>query len=143
MIYGLDLSMSKIGVAILDDDKNFIASKLLKPKASLSHGDKLHFYKTELQKLLGEYEPTIIMIERGFTRFNKTTQVQFRVHGVINMLFRRYKQVYVSPTEAKKMITGRGNASKKEVIKSVEKRIGIKLSEDESDAYAVALCADI
>lgn len=139
MIVGLDLSMTKCGVAILDDSGDLIYSELLKPKASLSHGKKLAYYYHEFNKLITEYEPTDVVIEAGISRFNKSTQAIFRVHGIANMAFRNINQTYVNIMTVKKDFTGNGKADKDAMIREVGRRFGVTVSDDEADAIAVAL----
>lgn len=139
-IYGLDLSMTKTGIAILSEEGELIHSELVKPRANLSHGNKLSIYKDAFNRLIGEYEPLIVGIENAFTRHNTSTQVIYRVHGVANMIFAKYKQKYYQATTVKKNMTGSGRAKKHDVMRAVYEKYGVRVSEDEADAIAVAYC---
>lgn len=48
----------------------------------------------------------------------------------------------VSPSEAKRALTGKGNASKEQMIEAAWAGFGAKLSKDMADALGVALAAD-
>lgn len=135
--YGLDLSMTKTGVAIFKRDK-LHHYELIKPKTTLSNQLKLKAYYDRFSELIELYEPYLVGIERGFTRFNKSTQVIYRVHGVANLAFADYEQIYISPTDVKKTFTGNGKASKADMIDQALKKYRVKVSEDVADAIAVA-----
>ena len=88
--------------------------------------------------LLDKYKPEKIIIEQGFTRFNKSTQALFRVHGLANYIFWKYEQIYYPSTTIKKIVGGKGNIGKKqlrEIIKLEHPEISFN-SYDESDAFA-------
>ena len=128
----------------------------IKTKDKDTHGKRLNQIKIEIQKLLDKYPPYEIAIERGFSRFNTSTQVVYRVHGVINEMFKDYKQVYYPPKKVKEAIT-KGDATKKQVREEIRKHypdiefskievkdkktkeIRIEENEDESDSFAVGL----
>lgn len=140
-LYGLDLSMSCSGVVVFDLDGNvpvFITSIPTKDKNS--HGQRLEVISKAIHEIREQYPPAIVAIERTFNRFPTSTAVLYKVHGVINHLFRDCEQVYYSPKEIKNMIST-GNASKEKVRKKIE-MVYPDISfnnEDESDAFAIAL----
>ena len=141
MIYALDLSIALTGVAIYNDKKEvvFIGSIATYPKDT--HGVRLNMIKEYISELMVDFPPSKIVIERGFTRFNKATQVLYMVHGVVLELFKDYDVIYYPPKTIKHAITGKGNASKLEVRESVQQYfpdIDIK-NYDESDALAIGL----
>jgi len=105
-----------------------------------THGVRLNQLRTEVKKLMTEYPPYKVAIERGLSRFNTATQVIYRVHGVINELLKDYEQNYYPPKKVKAAIVN-GKATKKQVQeKIIEMYSDIKFrNEDESDAFAVGL----
>jgi len=69
-----------------------------------------------------------------------STQVIYRVHGILNYIMSEFEQIYYPPKTVKEAIL-KGNATKKqvqEVIKNKYPDIVFK-NEDESDSYAVGL----
>jgi Holliday junction resolvasome RuvABC endonuclease subunit len=106
-----------------------------------THGKRLYTIGQELVKLKDTYKPSVVTIERGFSRFNTSTQVIYRVHGLCNYLFHDTEQVYYPPKKVKEAII-RGDATKKLVQKIINNAYpDVKFSdEDQSDAFAVALC---
>ena len=138
-IYGLDLSMSDTGVTIFDGDKPvFIGSIATNPKKT--HGERLKEIYDFLSFLKDKYTPDVVCIERGFNRFNKSTEVVFRVHGCVNMLFYDVEQIYYSPKEVKSTLVD-GKASKEELEnKILELYPDVKFrNNDESDSFAIVL----
>lgn len=105
-----------------------------------THGERLHTIRQRIGDAMDGFPPKVAVIERGFQRFPTATQVQYRVHGVINHLFKDVKQIYYPPKKVKETILN-GNATKKQVQEVIQKKYPhIRFSnEDESDAMAVAL----
>ncbi|MBD8836291.1 crossover junction endodeoxyribonuclease RuvC [Paenibacillus sp. CFBP 13594] len=143
-LYGFDLSMECTGVTIFDlDSLNPVLVTSISTshfKKSATHGQKLKYIEDEIINILEEYPPYIITIERGFSKFNLSTQVIYRVHGVVNKLFHQVDQIYYPPKTVKEAIC-RGDATKKYVQDTIHKQysnIEFK-NEDESDSFAVAL----
>ena len=134
--------MKCTGITIFDID-TFEPIKItsIKPNAKQEHGDRLHTIREYLKELIIQYPPYEVAIERGFTLHNISTQVSYRVHGVINELFHEYKQFYYAPTTVKLAITKNGKAKKDVVQNSILKKYPdiTFANEDESDAFAVSL----
>lgn len=143
-LYGLDLSMECSGVTVFDLDtlKQVLVTSISTShfKKSATHGQKLKYIEDEIIKIYQEFPPTIITIERGFSRFNVSTQVIYRVHGIINKLFHQFEQIYYPPKTVKEAIC-RGDATKQYVRNEIEKVYPDVMfnNEDESDSFAVAL----
>jgi crossover junction endodeoxyribonuclease RuvC len=105
-----------------------------------------------VSKLLKEFSPDIVAIERLFFATNaKTAMAVGRASGV--MLFAasksRIEVVEYAPGTIKKLVAGDGRADKKLIQKSVRKVLGAKVRskakkrthfDNVADALAVALC---
>lgn len=141
-IYGIDLSMSCSGVSIYcPETRQFAYVGSIETDSSKSHGQRLKQQREYFYKLSIEYPPKEIAIERGFSRFNKSTQVIFMVHGVINELFHMFDIKYYSPGTVKKFVTGNGRAKKTELAKELKKSypdIRFK-NDDETDSFGVLI----
>jgi Holliday junction resolvasome RuvABC endonuclease subunit len=140
-IYGLDLSMSNTGATIFDQETLepiHICSITTNDKHS--HGKRLYEMGKELIRLKDKYPPSVVVIERGFSRFNTSTQVIYRVHGLVNYLFHDTEQVYYPPKKIKEAII-KGDASKKVVRQIIESKYPeVKFeNEDESDSFAIGI----
>lgn len=146
-IYGLDPSLKNSGVVIIDEDTKEIVyvgsvrtdniKEYKKLPEETRNPKKLRFIYEELTKLTKEYPPSVAVIERGFTRFNASTQVIFRVHGIFNLVFSEVENIYY-PAKTIRETLYKGNATKEEVEDILSKHLNIKFkSDDESDAMAV------
>ena len=138
-IYGLDLSMADTGIVIFDDI-NPVYIDNIKTNKNESHGKRLKQIYDFILNLKKKYPPLVVCIERGFSRYNTSTAVLYRVHGIINMLFYDIEQIYYPPKKVKEIIL-RGNATKSEIMKKILQiypDITFK-NDNESDAFAVAL----
>lgn len=148
IILGLDLSMSKTGVAVFDG-WDLIHTELIEPKHKMPkpktdrsnyYGLILADYYHRFNQLITEYEPGYVSIERGFTKGNNATQVLYRLHGVANMACRNILTRNYPALSVKKSFTGKGRASKDDMIYRAKLKYGVDVSEDEADAIAVAEC---
>lgn len=141
-LYALDLSMSCSGVVVFDlNTLEPVLITSIPTNDKKSHGVRLRHLAAELEMIVQQYEPSVIVIERTFNRFPTATAVLYKTHGVVNYLFHNYEQIYYSPKEIKKEIAKVGNATKQKV-QSVIKRRYPEISfnnEDESDAFAIGL----
>jgi Holliday junction resolvasome RuvABC endonuclease subunit len=143
-IYGLDLSLTNTGIAIVDlDTYNPILITSVKTKQNKKlneyddHKERIKLITDKFDELIHIFEPEIVTIEYPFVRFNKATKAVMKVHGVAQRWFYEYKQIYYAPTTLKSTIV-HGQASKELVQQRLLKEypdITFK-NEDESDALA-------
>lgn len=140
-LYGIDPSMSCTGVELFDMETfKPIFNTSIKTNDKDTHGVRLGHIKKFLEDLTEKYPPEEIAIERGFSRFNTSTQVVYRVHGVINETFKHLDQKYY-PSKKVKAAVATGDSSKKivrERISVVYPHI-IFANDDESDACATGI----
>ncbi len=138
-IYALDLSLNSTGICLFTNDGKFVKALTIDTHRKKETKFKLKQIGETMNKLITKYPPSKIIIEKGFSRFNKSTQAIFRVHGIINYLFCDYEQIYYPSSSVKKLITGKGNSNKLQVQnKILEKYPKIKFNNfDESDAFSV------
>jgi Holliday junction resolvasome RuvABC endonuclease subunit len=146
-LWGLDLSLSCTGLTIYDLEArefvyigSFSTEKIKKQKDLYHNAIKIKQKFDWLKELKETYPPSIVAIERGLSRFNTATQVIYRVHGVVNLLFWDVPQHYYPPKKVKEVIY-KGNATKAEVARVIQNNfIDVEFAnEDESDSFAVAL----
>ncbi len=123
-----------------------------KRPAKLTHSEKLERVRQQIEaiaKVHGNFD--YICRERGFSRFNKTTQTLYKVVGMSDWACYEYlnsKEIYeYPPTSIKCALTGVGKASKEQVEQAVRQRLKAVgqadltfYSDDESDAVACAMC---
>lgn len=153
VVFAQDLSLSSPGFAVLaitDDRQPIILEKShVKTDAKRTHGFRLRQIEEEMARYYVSYKPTHVVREKGFSRFPAVTQTLFKVVGVSDLVYDAYMSSHESMTEiattsVKKLVTGNGKASKKDVEKAVIERLQIEqagyfATDDESDAVAVGL----
>ena len=68
-----------------------------------------------------------------------------KLHGIVEYLElqRGIILVHVAPSQVKKAVTGSGRASKPSVRAAASSALGVPLTEDEADAYGVALATAV
>jgi len=97
-----------------------------------------------LQEIIDTYQPEVMVLEDQFLGRNaKTLKTLSWVRGVVMLLAAQNEIpiVVITPTEIKQITTGKGNASKEDIRKTVSLIFGIKehLNDNVSDAIAIAL----
>ena len=140
-ILALDVSLVNTGGSVFDREGNVIEVFSVPTSAKDSTQVRLKKIADFFIALKKRYEFELVVLERGFTKFNSVTQQIYRATGVINCLLWRSEQVYIPATTVKKTVTGSGKADKDQVRKSVLKQwkdIVIN-NDDESDSLAVGL----
>lgn len=147
-VLGLDISLSSTGAAVIEVKNKrpkLVQSFIIKTNPKDRHGLRLHMIAERLKEAVEEFGPfDAVVRERGFSRFAASTQAIYKVHGIVDLLFRDREIIDIPPTTVKKAITGDARASKEEVEKAVRKFLRLSSqykfeSDDESDAAAVAL----
>ncbi len=141
-IWCFDLSLSCSGVCIFSENGKPVHIFSVPTNPKKSHGERLKTIADAILEIKDQYPCRQIVLEAGFTRFSTSTQVLFRVHGLINYMFWDCEQRYFAPSTVKKIVTGNGRAEKSDVQRTILKRWPelIFKNEDESDACSIGLC---
>jgi len=106
---------------------------------------KLALIAAKTKELVAKYQPLHkkVFLERGFTKFNNSTQATFRARGALEAELVGYEVVELPPTTVKKIISDYGLAHKKDVAECVADYLNVPVetfeTEDQSDATAVAV----
>lgn len=151
-ILGIDPGFERLGVAILEKNKNdkkenVLFSECFKTSAQLEFPERLHLIGKEVKKIIKEYKPDVLSIETLFLTTNhKTVMHVAEVRGVIlyEAKCANLKIFEASPPQIKIATTGYGASNKTQVMKMVKILVNIdnsKKSDDELDAVAIALTA--
>ncbi len=141
MILAFDLSLSNTGIAVFDDKGKCKKLISIKTNEKQSHSLRLRQIEKVMRSLKKEYKPNLIIIEEGFSRYNKSTQAIYKCRGVTDLIFWNVPQIAVNVKTIRKVLIGNGNANKEEVqnyILNKYKKIKF-LDTDQSDAFAVGL----
>lgn len=146
-ILSIDPGFERIGVAIIDkkQKEELVYSNCFKTKVGLPLNERLTLIGKEVGKIIKEYSPSVLAIEKLYiTNNQKTAMGVAEARGVIiyeatknNLAVFEY-----TPPQIKLAVTGYGKATKDMVMNMVPKLINMSKntnSDDELDAIAIGL----
>lgn len=136
---GLDLSLTSTGVAV--GDETFIVSA-----KDIEGTERLLQIRTQLERLFNDHKvdaaKAIVAIEGySFASRNSRAHALGELGGVVRLWLHEQgiTHIIIAPTARAKFATGRGNASKSEVVSAISARTGLlwagKGAEDRCDAW--------
>jgi len=134
MILGLDLSSSCTGYGVLEEDGKVIEYGQIRPTKIEGHGAKYLHISEKVENLLNKYTIYTVVLERYFVGGFKSqgTFICAELRGHIKAMLSTYPKIEVKevfPSSLKKVVTGNGRASKREVCESILEKLGIKYDE--------------
>lgn len=146
IILGIDPGTNHFACSILE--WNNLSVKLIEcksfkynPQNELEH--KLKKMYEDVKDLVLEYKPEVVSIEgQFFGRNARTLRSLCESVGAMKvavLLNSDCPIIDYTPSELKITLTGKGQASKEEMIESVESKFGITLPDDEADSIAAGL----
>jgi len=133
-ILAIDPGIKKIGWAMAKAEKNF---KILDFNCLKTSQKDFLFILNFFENLIKKYHPKVLVLEKIIFSKNKKTAIEIaKVIGILELLAQKYQLqiIEISPKELKKMITGNGAASKKEIRKFLELSLEKNLKDFPSDA---------
>jgi len=147
-IISVDPGYERLGIAILEKENGkeiLLFSECFKTSTKLLHSERLHLIGKELEKIIKEYKPKVLVVETLFFAKNQKSAMQVaEARGVIMYEGKRNNlEIFeYSPMAVKIAVTGYGKSDKIQVTEMVKKLIKIKKiikHDDEYDAIAVGL----
>lgn len=147
-VLGIDPGSTLIGYALVRDEGVFTLEDcgLLEIKEK-DPSYKLLEIKNEINKIIEEYKPDIIGVEKLFFAKNKKTAIEVaQARGVIvaQALSVQKNLVELTPMQVKSTVVGYGSADKKAVSKITARILNLKeeIKEDNTaDAVAIAIAS--
>lgn len=149
-IMGIDPGLTRCGVGIVDvaatRTAKLVDVSVIRTPHEMPLEQRLLRLGNEIDRLLTEYRPDAVAIERVFAQQNlRTVMGTAQVSGVALHLAARHGLVVGlhTPSEVKAAITGYGSAEKKQVATMVARVLGLAelpTPADASDALAIAIC---
>ena len=149
-VLAIDPGYERLGVAVIEKQKNqeqlLYSACVITPRA-LPFSERLLMLGKAIEKIIKEYKPILVAIEKlFFTTNQKTASAVSEVRGMLLYLAARHHLPIVefTPLEIKNTITGYGKASKEQVAAMVRQLAQIKTApkhDDEYDAIAIGLTA--
>ena len=147
-VIGIDPGIERVGIAVIEKTAGkeyFIFSECFKTSAKLSHSERLNLIGKEVGRVVEEYSPRALSIERLFFAQNTSTAMGVaEARGV--MLYECAKRELAvfeyTPMQIKIAVTGYGKSDKHAVMDMVPRIIKLpdrKMIDDEVDAIAAAI----
>ncbi|MCM8772067.1 MAG: crossover junction endodeoxyribonuclease RuvC [Candidatus Omnitrophica bacterium] len=142
---GIDPGINKLGYSVIENFK-ILECGILKPPSKLTFEEKIEFILKNFKKILEKYLPDIVSIEEVYVAKNVKTALNMGilVGGIISVILSyNIKFFLIPPSEIKKMITGKGSATKEQVKFMVENLTNFYNFKnfEETDATASAISA--
>lgn len=150
---GLDLSLTKTGYAVVNNEGIVLSSGIIKSKPGGDHpiDETQRIVKIAeevmqtIDRVLPKTNPSIVCIEGlAFSARNTSSLVQLAgLNYLVRALLNQFKWnfIIVCPTTLKKFITGSGKGDKDQMQMAVYKNYGHEsLDNNECDAYALSVC---
>lgn len=141
-ILALDASSTKIGFCLWNGSDALA-------HGTIDLGDKEHLTKRiqiaalAVGDLIRRHQPSVIALENAVYSFPSAIIAQQRVAGGILLTIANagLLEKEISPSEAKKALTGSGKANKAKMIKHAQLYLGNDITEHAADAMGIALAA--
>jgi len=147
---GIDPGTAITGYCVLEESSgntpNVITFGCIRTSKKETAEKRLSLIHDELRKLIKEFKPDNIAVERLFFGSNaKTAMSVGQARGVILLAATKagLNISEYSPQEVKIALTGYGRADKKQIQQMVKRVLGLKVvpkPDDAADALAIALC---
>ena len=149
IIMGIDPGTYILGYGVILVDRkrvHYVDMGVIDLRKEKDHFVKLSRIFEEVGQLLERYAPDDLSIEAPF--YGKNPQVMLKLGraqgaAIAAALHRQIPVFEYAPRKVKMAITGRGDASKEQVMLMMGKTLGIEMDNkflDASDALAIAMC---
>ena len=149
IILGIDPGTLVMGYGLISVNKSsvsLIEMGVLQLSKHKDHAERLHLIFKKMESLIKIHQPVAVAIEAPFCGKNVQSMLKLgRAQGVAiaaAMMSGLHAAEY-APRKVKQSITGRGNATKEQVLTMLRHTLGIVEDVrfmDATDAVAVALC---
>jgi len=152
VLLGIDPGLQRTGFAILTcgpggRDPKLVEAGLIRLPRQTSLASRLVELETNLDNLIGEHHPDTLACEELYAHYRhpRTAILMAHARGVILALAARknLEIVSVAATNVKKLLTGSGRASKRQIQLAVAATLhlpAVPEPNDVADAIAIALC---
>lgn len=136
----LDLSLNETGYCV-DTGKNGTKSGIIKGNTKLTQYERIENNLSAILRMVEAYKIPLVGIERAaFSRRTSSTNILAEQQGVIKyeLKKRNIGVVEVDIGSWKRFITGKGNASKEQVMKSLREQHNVFcVNNNEADAISM------
>lgn len=149
IILGIDPGTLVMGYGLISVNKSnvsLIEMGVLQLSKHKDHAERLHLIFKKIESLINIHEPVAVAIEAPFYGKNVQSMLKLgRAQGVAiaAAMMKGLHATEYAPRKIKQSITGRGTATKEQVLKMLQHTLNIEEDirfMDATDAVAVALC---
>lgn len=136
------------GVIAMTDRPRYVMCNNIVTSRSKPFGERLLEIELAVEKLIREYKPAAIGLEKLFFFRNVTSAIDVaQARGIIVLAAARHHipLIEFTPLQVKQSMTGNGIATKQQVATMVKAILQINVlpkKDDAIDALAIALCAN-
>ncbi len=147
-VLGIDPGSLVTGYGIIfseDQTPHYLTHGLIKMRANVSLSDRLGKVFEGVVRIIDEYQPDILAIEKVFFAKNPHSALmlgQARGVALLPGVLKNVRICEYTPLEVKQSIVGYGRATKQQVKEMVMRLLSIRedMTYDASDALAVGIC---
>ncbi len=149
-VLGIDPGLTRCGYAVVDargpSAARAVALGVIRTPVAEPLAQRLARLRSEVDALLHEYTPEAVAVEQVFFQVNVRTAMSVgQASGIVlaSAAAAGCEIVQYTPSQVKDAIAGWGNATKEQVQKMVQARLGLTAvpePPDAADAAALALC---
>ena len=149
LILGIDPGTATTGFGLIAEKKSkpqFVDHGVIKTSPKETSQGRLRRIYNGLKKLMLDYKPKVVAIERLYFGTNTKTAIavgQARGLALLAAAEQRIQVAEYSPLEVKMAVTGYGRAEKQQVQQMVKSLLGLSdlpKPDDAADALAIAIC---
>lgn len=148
IILGFDPGLADTGFGVIKKENNklqFLTCGSIKTKAGKSFSSRILEIYQEVSKLLSEYKPDLVAVEKLFFAKNTKTAIDVsQARGVLLLAIveQGTALLELTPLQVKQAVAGGGQASKRQVgamVKTLLQLSAVPKPDDAADALAIAI----
>lgn len=152
LVLGIDPGLGTAGYALVSvkgGKLKLIDYGVFRTDSDLCLHERLLVVHQDMEKILEHFQPTEAWVEDLFVGMNPKNAIKVaQARGVIVMTLAEHglEPKVLSPTQVKVMVTGDGNADKRQIQDMLKKHFGLKAlptPDDAADAFAIAYAGAI
>lgn len=147
-ILGFDPGLADTGFGLIcrqDNKLEYLLCGSIKTKAGKSFSARLLEIYHEVNSLIGEYQPDLVVVEKLFFAKNtKTAMDVAQARGAVLLAIAQHDKILLelTPLQIKQAIASNGQATKRQVgamVKNVLQLSAVPKPDDAADALAIAI----